>query len=77
MRIFDRILQVETEKNFTGIDDVVELHIAPHIITQLIHECIEEFELEGEITLSDISDNMGVRIKVDENLLEDFKFIEN
>ena len=75
MRVFDRILQEETNRNFTGIEDIKYLKIRPEIYKQLVEECIQEFELEGIVSENVITDNMGLRVVVDEFLAEDFEFV--
>lgn len=75
MRIFDRILREETENNYTGIEDIKYLLIRPEAFMSLKEECIDEFELEGPVSKEDITDNLGLQIVVDENLVEDFKFV--
>lgn len=75
MRVFDRILREEAENNYTGIEDIKYIAIRPEVLKQLVQECITEFELEQGATISNIIDNMGVKIIPDESLAEDFKFI--
>lgn len=76
MRFFDQILQEETKNNFTCFEDLECLKISPYIVNTLIDECKTEFELEGDITIEDLSDNMGIRVEVDPDLVEDFKFVQ-
>jgi len=75
MRVFDRILREETDNNYTGIEDIKHLLIRPEAFKDLRIECIDEFELDGPVSKEDITDNLGLKIIIDENLLEDFKFI--
>lgn len=75
MRLFDKILVEETNRNLTAIDDIDHIVLSPGAAYQLKEECIQEFELTGVVTIRDIRDNMGINIKIDPLQIEDFRFV--
>jgi hypothetical protein len=74
MRLFDKILIEETNRQLTMIDDIAYLVLSPSAVNQLTLECQEEFDLE-KITLENLMDNMGMNIRVDKTMANDFDFI--